>query len=290
MGAETAAPAPPGTLARTVLLPDGRHIRMTCAGSGSPTVILEAGLDWGGSWSWLQVLTQAGQFTHVCAYDRAGTGFSDAGPMPRDAVHIASDLHALLRAAAEKPPYVLVGQSLGGALVRLYRARYASEVAALVLVDPSQPGPNEWRVPWLATFKECLKLANEQAITHTTKNCMPPGMDNPPPFVVEVARKPGTWKTALSEIEHVNAYFDELESTEHAPFSTPLIVLTASEQSALDKAALAEWIAGHKRIATQSSRGEQRLVPGSSHGIQVDRPEVVVHAIHDAISQTDVSP
>ncbi len=156
--------AGPGSLSRSVPLGDGRHLSISCLGTGSPTVVLEAGLDWGGSWSWITVLPEVARFTRVCAYDRAGSGFSDPGPIPRDGKHIVSDLHALLGAAGERPPYVLVGQSLGGALVRLYRLRYPTDVGAMVLVDPSQPGPNEWRKPWVPKFRKCLELAKQSAI------------------------------------------------------------------------------------------------------------------------------
>ena len=275
--------ASPNELNREVQLPDGRHIAIKCFGSGSPMVILEAGFDWGGSWSWLSVLPGVGRFTRVCAYDRAGSGFSEPGPMPRDAKHIVSDLHALLRAAGEKPPYILVGHSLGGVLVRLYRIRYPSEVEGMVLVDPSQPGPNEWRKPWIPKLHRCLKLAEQGAITADTKDCMPPNMNSPPSVVVAVAQRPDTWRSQISELEHVDAYFSELRIAERPPIVTPLIVLTASEQTGLDAKALANWIAGHKSIAALSSRGKQRLIPGSSHNVPVDRPEVVVQAVEDMI-------
>ena len=215
--------------------------------------------------------------------------------MPRDAKHIVSDFHALLTVARERPPYVLVGQSLGGALVRLYRLRYPADVRAIVLVDPSQPGPNEWRKPWVPKFRRCLELAKKGAITTATTDCMPPGGLSARPTVVvqailHIAQRPGTWLDQLSEIEHVDSYFAELDTGEHPPIATPTIILTASDQSGLDEKARADWIAGHRRLAARFAPGEQRLIVKSSHGIQLDRPGVVVQAIRDAIVETKVRP
>jgi pimeloyl-ACP methyl ester carboxylesterase len=99
-----------------------------------------------------------------------------------------------------------------------------------------------------------------------------------------------TTRVALPDGRHLqatcfNAYFEELQATERAPFATPLIILTASGQAGLDGQARLDWIAGHKRMAALSTHGEQRLVTGSGHAIQLDRPEAVVQAIRDAIPQ-----
>lgn len=72
----------------------------------------------------------------MCAYDRSGYGFSDPGPLPRDTRHLADDLAALTKAACLRPPYVLVGASLGGMIVRLYAYTHLQEVGGMVLVDP----------------------------------------------------------------------------------------------------------------------------------------------------------
>jgi pimeloyl-ACP methyl ester carboxylesterase len=116
-------------------------------GSGSPTVILEAAADMmSADWGWVQpdIATR----TRVCAYDRAGMGWSEAGPLPRDARHVAHELHTLLTKANIPRPYVLVGHSAGGLYVRLYAALYPTDVAGLVLVDPGHPDMNT-RIPAL---------------------------------------------------------------------------------------------------------------------------------------------
>jgi pimeloyl-ACP methyl ester carboxylesterase len=117
---------------------DGHQMHMICKGEGSPTVILEAG---GGhfsaTWAWVQ--PTVAQVTRVCAYDRAGYGWSEPGPEPRDAQQIASELHALLDVAGVEPPYVLVGHSLGGIYVRIFNAQYPGEAIGMALIDATHP-------------------------------------------------------------------------------------------------------------------------------------------------------
>jgi pimeloyl-ACP methyl ester carboxylesterase len=113
-------------------------LHIQCAGTGQPTVVLETGA-LAMSALWGNVLPEVAVHTRVCSYDRAGLGWSEPGPMPRDGLHIASELHALLQNAGEPPPYVLVGHSFGGLLVRVYRDRYAKDVVGLLLLDSSHP-------------------------------------------------------------------------------------------------------------------------------------------------------
>jgi len=147
-----AAAAETANFARLVDIGGGRKMFIKCSGKGSPTVVLVAGLrasadDWDISdESKSPVFTGVGKFTRVCAYDRPGTPVgekpsrSDAVPQPTTAKDAVADLHALLSAAGEAAPYVLVGHSYGGLVVRLYASTYPKEVAGLVLVDPLTEG------------------------------------------------------------------------------------------------------------------------------------------------------
>src|SRR5690348_14927597 len=114
--------------------PAGRRLALTRSGAGAPTVILETGLG-AESAEWEPVQRAVAQFTQVCRYDRANRGQSDPAPKPRSAQDAVNDLHTLLSATNVPAPYVLVGHSLGGIIVRLYAHRYPGEVAGLVLVD-----------------------------------------------------------------------------------------------------------------------------------------------------------
>ena len=111
----------------------GYRLHINCTGAGSPTVVIDAGWgDWSASWSsWVQ--PEVAKTTRVCTYDRAGMGYSEAGPLPRTAEQFAKELHTLLQRAGIPGPYVLVGHSLGGLPVRVFAHAYATDVAGVVL-------------------------------------------------------------------------------------------------------------------------------------------------------------
>lgn len=122
----------------------GHQMHLVCTGKnsdGNPTVILETGL---GSISsaWALVQSELAKATRVCSYDRAGMGRSEPSPEPRDAQHIAQELHILLHNANIEGPYVFVGWSYGGLYVREYAQQYGDDVAGLVLLDSSHP--DQW--------------------------------------------------------------------------------------------------------------------------------------------------
>ena len=133
-------PPPPGQLVSL-----GTHrLHLYRTGHGTPPVVFDAALG-GSSLSWTYVQPAVAAFTTACTYDRAGFGWSDAGPLPRTAGRIADELHTLLTTAAIAPPFVLVGHSFGAFSIRAYAARHPEDVAGLVFVDPAHP--EEWRDP-----------------------------------------------------------------------------------------------------------------------------------------------
>jgi pimeloyl-ACP methyl ester carboxylesterase len=132
---------PPGELIDIGAPGNPLLVHVFCLGDGSPTVILESGQG-GLSSDWAWVLPEVAQTTRVCAYDRAGVGWSHPGPAPRDAVQLGRELHALLDRANIAGPYILVGHSYGGLYVRTYTAAYPKDVAGMVLVDASHP--DQW--------------------------------------------------------------------------------------------------------------------------------------------------
>jgi pimeloyl-ACP methyl ester carboxylesterase len=118
------------------------RLNFYCMGNGSPAVVFDSGWeDWAPAWAVVQ--PQVAKWTRACSYDRAGAGFSDAGPMPRTSVRIADELHSALHNAGIDGPYILVGHAFGGDNVRVFADRYMPEVAGLVLVesDPSDVEP-----------------------------------------------------------------------------------------------------------------------------------------------------
>jgi len=114
----------------------GRKLHILCSGQGSPTIILVAGA---GAFAidWNLVQLRIDSTTRVCSYDRAGLGWSDSGYAEETLEETISDLHKLLQAAGEKPPYILVGASIGGIFVQAYQRAFPNEVAGLVFTNSS---------------------------------------------------------------------------------------------------------------------------------------------------------
>ncbi len=113
---------------------DGARLNFYCMGSGSPTVIFDSGWgDWAPAWAVVQ--PQIAKWTRACSYDRAGSGFSGAGPMPRTSVRIADELHSALHNAGIAGPYILVGNAFGGDPARTFADLYVPEIGGLVLVE-----------------------------------------------------------------------------------------------------------------------------------------------------------
>lgn len=133
--------APPGELFAVAPGKPGRAprrqhlLRMGERRPGVPVVILEAGH---GAWSscWQKVMPEIARHTRVCARDRAGYGWSDPDPRPLTASGMVDDLRALLDAAGEPGPYLLVGHSMGSSVARLFASRYPRDAAGMVWVDP----------------------------------------------------------------------------------------------------------------------------------------------------------
>ncbi len=136
--ADAQAYPPPGQLIDI----GGYKLHIHCTGEGTPTVILDAG---GGftssSWAWVQ--PEIAKTTRVCAYDRAGWGWSDPSPQGYSAVQNAAELRTLLANSGIPAPYVLVGHSLGGLYARVYAVQYPQDVIGMVQIDASHP--DAWR-------------------------------------------------------------------------------------------------------------------------------------------------
>jgi len=125
---------PPGQIVNV----DSHKMHIYCTGSGSPTVILEAGAYiYSTEWYWVQ--RQISATNRVCSYDRAGYGWSEPVAGARDGLQLVHELHSLLNAAKVPGPYVMAGHSLGGVTAPIYASEYPSDVLGIVLVDSAIP-------------------------------------------------------------------------------------------------------------------------------------------------------
>ncbi len=191
---------------------DGRQMHLYCTGTGSPAIVIEAGAG-ANSLGWQAVQTGLAQLTRVCSYDRAGHGWSEPRPGPRDAETIARELHALLNQAGELRPLVLVGHSAGGLYIREYARQFPSEVAGAVLIDSSSPLQIDelpgWRKDWEADKRDAPRQLLWERLRvwsgweRLTGNCS----NTPSP---EVAYLAGQYDAEMCRPEYVGGDDNEL--------------------------------------------------------------------------------
>lgn len=292
---------PPGQLVDI----GGRNMHLDCRGSGSPTVVFEAGLGTGGSLDWALVHDAVAGITRACAYDRAGIMWSDPKSTPQDAVAIADDLHATLAAAGISGPLVLVGHSIGGPYVTTYVGKHGEQVAGLVLVDPSHPEQAE-RLQKVTNqpvnAKDGLgkiKLASALSGLGIVRLAMRGKGDPRVPAEISAAKEaygPKSLKGALSEIEGRERSMQQAMSA-HDFDDRPLLVLTAmapftpSQIEAMghtpEVAARIKdnWKQLNAEQTAWSTRGQQRLLGDATHYIQFDRPDAVISAIQETVNE-----
>jgi pimeloyl-ACP methyl ester carboxylesterase len=291
--------------------PEFKNVRLNldCSGSGTgPTVILDSG---GGvpAFGWKFVQADVAKFAHVCSYDRAGYGWSSPGPKPRTSMQVVKELHALLAAAGEKPPYVLVGHSLGGYNIRVYAGQYPAEVAAMVLVDASHEDQLQRMPPALQAFSqkqlEQLKWQRPLApfLVYSGIARLLVGNDTssqlPADFLREVhylQLQPKAFDAAFSELQSFSESAKQVRAAGNLG-ERPLVVLTAGKDP--DPKLLPKgfpikdfndfheiWVKDLQvRESQLSTRGKQIIVPDSTHMIPFERPDTVTAAIRE-VSQS----
>jgi pimeloyl-ACP methyl ester carboxylesterase len=262
----------------------GYRLHLYCTGGtseGRPTVVLETGL--GGfatspDWAWVQ--PEVAKTTRVCAYDRAGLGWSDPGPGPRDAQHIAADLHTLLQNSHNSGPYVLVGWSFGGLYVRAYANQYRGEVAGLVLIDSTSPEQCTSSPAWQA---QCASSAKSASIARLLARIggvrvfdlfQPatglPGLQNEELFSFNGASK--DWDEQVAEFQASPATNAQVLSA--APFGDlPLFILTATNHGGSPELEQS-WQVWQSGYTTLSTNSVQKVVPGATHASFVFSPTV----------------
>jgi pimeloyl-ACP methyl ester carboxylesterase len=291
-------------------------------GSGPHTVLFDAGgSDWSDVWALVQ--PAVAKTARACAYDRAGLGHSDPAPLPRTPVEIAQDIHALVTAAKLETPLVVVGHSLGGFNVKLYAALYPDEVAGLVLIDPAEDRTAARVRPllrrrfgasvaarseladltffaWLTTrYTRCVEAAREAPLTvgtPTYRRCTDAVRTAlGPDTAAERARiQVSSAYQAAQASEILNSvYADERADPVYAGLFVPgafgrkpMVVLTHGLYDASDPLEVAGQAAGialHEETSRLSKAGRHRVVPGTTHYIQLDAPQAVTAAIAEVL-------
>jgi len=287
-----AAYPPPGRLVDI----GGRRIQIECRGTGSPTVVFETGLDYFGSLAWLKVHGPVAEFTHACAYSRAGIVWSDDKPGPHDALGAARDLHATLAAAGENGPFVMVGLSMGGPYSSVYTGLYGDQVAGIVYVDASHPDQLKRFEAVLGMkpgggMKGALQGAGKW-VSWTGMPRLVASRAHNPTISREIMKIPlAFFATSLgpmvSEREALPATFDQAGAYRNLG-ARPVVVLTHGKPTPDMSKAEAEifdktWLEMQKDMATWSSHGTQRTISDSGHYIPNDDPDAVIAAIREVV-------
>jgi len=295
--------APPGALFDI----GGYKLHMKCSGTGTPTVVLLHGFN-DYSFVWDLVQPEVSRFTRVCAYDRAGQAWSDPGPRPRGLARLTEELHALLRSAGERGPFVLVGHSWGGLIPRVYASRYRADLAGVVFVDATHEDD------YLEVRDTLVRpLVVPDSVWHRLWPVAPPSAGPPPSFrprapttvLPPFDRLPAVdqhlflWARARpvyfsnGDWEDIRDDFRLLHSLRAAsPFplgDLPTVVLSAMQREDSDESGVtaaeqrAVWERGQEDLSRQSRDSRWIQAPNSGHDIHLIEPDLVTEAIRQVV-------
>ncbi len=262
---------------RDELVDIGTHsLYIHCVGTGRPTIVIDTGM--GETYTnWESMIESLSRETRVCAYDRAGYGQSEPGPMPRDSQRAADELHQLLANSGEDGPFLLVGHSLGALNMQVYAHNYPEQVTGFVLLDPS---PLAWMMG--EGFPELRGLFDQETIA------LREAAD---------AASASSDSDAIANAAYLNAIASESEeffgrTTDrvaeiHSFGELPLTVIGATEPEPgfgeYAQAFRQFWNQENQALAGKSESGKFILAEKSSHAIYLDAPQVVTDAILEMI-------
>jgi pimeloyl-ACP methyl ester carboxylesterase len=251
----------------------GFQMHLYCTGvniEGGPTVILENGLGSTSS-AWALVQPDVAEVTRVCSYDRAGTGWSDSNSDPRDAQHIATELHTLLQKAQIPGPYVLVGWSFGGLYAREYVGQYGNEVAGLVLLDSSHPDQWTSTPEGQAQFESNSKIYSVSPVlvrlgVMRILGLLQPSSGLPTPYDQALDASFAATKDWDTQSAEFLAFLATATQVRQAKLSDniPLFVLTATEHGTSPKQEQL-WQDWQNELASLSTNSVHQIVDGADH-------------------------
>ncbi|GEM_PF-380374 len=268
-----------------------RSLNISCIGEGSPTVVFESDQA-SASVIWSSVQNEVSRFARACWYDRAGYGWSDAGPFPNHADTAARDLHALLAAAGVSPPYILVGDQFGAFHVRVFRGYYPAETAGMVLVEPWNEDTTvsihnhfEPLRPGVVAFMKTLSLIGLSRFLAD-----PPGK-HPGAFTSEeweearaLLRQP---KTLAARVKEPPIWISGELARKAGRFGDlPVVVLTSGIPSdTWYDETYERRVTLNSKLAQLSTRGKQTIVTNSQHRVLFEAPEAIVEAVREVIDE-----
>ena len=264
----------------------GHAMYLSCTGSGSPTVVLESGLGESSAY-WGLIAPQVARSTRVCAYDRAGRGWSESAAGPRDASTIAMDLHTLLDRAHVAGPYVLVGHSSGAQYVRVFAGQYPDLVAGVVLLD-AQPAEAFTRLPnypsfyWIyrrvsVLFPALARMGIARLVYHAASfGDLPEAAQDIERFNFSSTRQAESQKDEFAELPTALAQAHAVQSLG----ARPLYVVTAVRD------AQPGWLAAQDDLAALSTNSAHLVLPDITHMALIEEKrgaEASSRAIRDVV-------
>ncbi|OAB37930.1 hypothetical protein PMSM_01940 [Paenibacillus macquariensis subsp. macquariensis] len=282
------------TYQRNQYNPSGRMIEINqhnmhvnVSGEGSLTIILESGMG-GCSLDWCHVQPELSELATVISYDRAGFGWSNPSPSVPTCQQYLDDLRSLLATLDRKPPFLLVGHSYGGMIMRLFAATYPDEVMGLVLVDSTHeyrylsdqidPVRKNQRKKALQLYRLGYLLA-PIAIPRLMR--MHIGSKRLSPEILKKAQALGyrtsAYKSAYSELLNIGESSIQLLQAPQLSNNLPVIVLSAGRQPE-------DWIKEQKYLLHLTPLTTQIIVDDSWHAIQIHRPDVVIDAVKSLLN------
>lgn len=259
---------------------DGHRMYINCLGKGEPTIVFDSGVG-GFSLEWVLIQKAISVQTRVCAYDRAGYGWSDMGPLPRTSKRIVDELHKLLSAAMIPGPYILVGHSFGGYTARYFASLYPLEMAGLVLVESSHPEQVE-RLPQHKKRPAIQYPANSRTwdVSHPVLHEHYPQQSGE-----NAVRLMSSWQYRLTfQEEMLSLPQSAMEVLESAPLPIiPLVVLTRGQRvwpnNGLGDEMEKTWMEMQDELSSLSRDAVHLIAEHSGHSIHLDQPGLVISAL-----------
>jgi pimeloyl-ACP methyl ester carboxylesterase len=314
MGSVPLAAVPFAAVPRTFARVGGHRLHYRCEGEGTPAVIFDAAIA-ASSLSWARVQPEVARFTRTCSYDRAGLAWSDARTTPLSMATLVQELHQVIKQANLQPPYVLVGHSFGGLVIRAFARAHREEIAGLVFVDPLHP--EEWCRPtreqrrrlrggvFLSRVGALLARAGVVRFLLSRLSGGAPALPRrlsrlfgteaanllvrmvgevqklPPevlPSVQEHWSNPKSFRGMWQHLQAVPDCSAQMLAGADTLTEIPLIVISAERRDP-------RWVDADAALTRMSKYGRHIMSPQSGHWVHLDDPGLLVEVLRDLISQ-----